>query len=367
MRRALELARRAVGRTSPNPLVGAIVARGDQVLGEGWHAAAGAAHAEFAALAAAGPEAAGATLYTTLEPCNHHGRTPPCTEAIRRARIRRVVSAMEDPDSRVQGAGHERLRRGGIDVVVGTLGAEAAALNAPYVKHRRTGRPLVTLKWAMSLDGKLATRTGSSQWITSEAARAEGHRLRNTHDAVLVGLGTARRDDPALTCRIPEGRDPLRIVLDSGLRFSETWRMLRTGQQAPLIVGTKAASEADRARLEHAGAEVMICEADAAGHVDLSALLDHLGGRGVLSLLVEGGAEVHASFLADGLADRIQAFVAPVLIGGVQAPGPVGGLGVASVDAALRVKNPQHRTVGPDIVVSGEIEGRLEAAACSPG
>ncbi|MBM3449798.1 MAG: bifunctional diaminohydroxyphosphoribosylaminopyrimidine deaminase/5-amino-6-(5-phosphoribosylamino)uracil reductase RibD [Armatimonadetes bacterium] len=362
MRRALALARKGLGRTSPNPLVGAIVVRGDTVIGEGWHAGVGQPHAEPIALAAAAAEAAGATLYVTLEPCDHHGRTPPCTEVIIRAGIVRVVSAMEDPDPRVRGAGHARLRRAGITVETGLLASCASSLNAAYVKHRRTGRPLVALKWAMTLDGRIATRTGSSRWITSEAAREEAHRLRDRYDAILIGRETCVRDDPALTCRISGGRDPVRVVLDSRGRLPETARIFREGTSPVVVAVTEAASGEDQGRLERAGAKLVVCRSDAHGQVDIADLLDRLGERGVLSVLSEGGAKVHASFLEGGHADRVHAFVAPIVIGGDAAPGPVSGRGVASLSAALRLENPVHCVFGSDIVVAGDLHGRLEAS-----
>ncbi len=358
MHRALELARRGQGRTSPNPLVGAVVVREGQEVGCGYHAAAGGPHAEAVALAMAGPLARGATLYVNLEPCDHHGRTPPCTEAILAAGITRVVVAHEDPDPRVRGRGIARLQAAGVEVVVGVLEQEAERLNAAYLKHRTTGLPLVTVKWAMSLDGRIATRMGSSRWITGPQAREEAHRLRDTHDAVLVGIGTVLRDDPALTCRIPGGRDPLRVVVDSRLRTPPDARMLREGSSPVVVATTHRARPEDVDRLRQAGAEVWVCgEED--GRVSLPDLFRRLAQRGVLSVLVEGGSTLHAAVLEAGLADRIVAFIAPVLIGGHEAPGPVGGKGIAEIAEALRLAHFTVRSVGPDLCVEGEVSGAL--------
>ncbi len=358
MRRALELARLGQGRTSPNPLVGAVVVRDGQEVGCGYHAAAGSLHAEAVALAAAGPLARGATLYVSLEPCDHHGRTPPCTDAVLAAGIARVVVAHEDPDPRVRGRGIARLRAAGVEVQVGVLEEEARRLNAAYLKHRTTGLPLVTVKWAMSVDGRIATRTGSSRWITGPQAREEAHRLRDTHDAVLVGIGTVLRDDPALTCRIPGGRDPLRVVVDSRLRTPPDARLLREGS-SPVVVATTPQAPRDRVqRLQRAGAEVWVCAEDR-GRVSLPDLFGRLAQRGVLSVLVEGGSGVHAAVLEAGLADRLVAFLAPLVVGGRQAPGPVGGDGVADISQALRVGDLTVRPLGQDLCVEAEVRGAL--------
>ncbi len=364
MRRALQLASQARGRTSPNPMVGAVVVRDGREVGWGFHRAAGEPHAEREALARAGPRAAGATLYVNLEPCDHHGRTPPCTEAILAAGVRRVVVALEDPDPRVRGRGVHRLREVGVQVEVGVLEEEARRLNVAYVKHRTAGLPWVTAKWAASLDGRIATRTGESRWITGPQAREYAHRLRDQHDAVLVGIGTALRDDPSLTCRIPGGRDPLRVVVDSRLKLPAHARMLREGS-SPVVVATTPQAEPERVReLASAGAEVWVCEPDG-GRVSLHHLLRRLADRGVLSVLVEGGAEVHASLLEAGLVDRVVAFVAPMLLGGRDAPGAVAGSGVADVSMALRLHGVVVRHFGADLCVEGEVRGRLGEGSCS--
>ncbi|MCL6499091.1 MAG: bifunctional diaminohydroxyphosphoribosylaminopyrimidine deaminase/5-amino-6-(5-phosphoribosylamino)uracil reductase RibD [Firmicutes bacterium] len=358
MRRALQLACLGRGRTSPNPMVGTVVVRDGVEVGCGYHRAAGGPHAEAEALARAGELARGATLYVNLEPCDHHGRTPPCTEAILAAGVRRLVVAMEDPDPRVRGRGIRRLREAGVEVAVGVLEEEARRVNAAYVKHRTTGLPWVTCKWAMSLDGRIATRTGASRWITGTQAREYAHRLRDYHDAVLVGCGTALRDDPALTCRLPGGRDPLRVVVDSGAHLPPEARMLREGS-SPVVVATTPRADPGRAeRLRRAGAEVWVCEPDAGG-VSLRDLLRRLADRGVLSVLAEGGSALHASLLEAGLVDRLAAFVAPVVVGGRGAPGPVSGQGVAELVHALRLEEVTVRRFGPDLCVEGDVRGRL--------
>lgn len=355
MRQALDLAAKAIGRTSPNPMVGAVVVQNGHVVGAGYHGAAGQPHAEAIALREAGERARGATLYVTLEPCDHHGQTPPCTEAVLESGISRVVAAVEDPDPRVAGRGIGRLRESGLSVEVGLLEKEARELNAAYVKHRQTGLPLVTLKWAISIDGRLATRNGSSRWITSEEARREAHRLRDTHDAVLIGIGTALRDDPELTCRLPDGRDPIRVVVDSSLRLPPTARLLRTGRSPVIVASIASVDPVRKASLIEAGAELLFCESFK-GRTSLRDLLGHLARRGILSVLVEGGATVHASFLEAGLADRVSAFVAPILIGGAGPLGSVAGEGIQEMTQALRLREVRTRAVGPDIWIEGEIE-----------
>lgn len=358
MRWALQLAAQARGRTSPNPMVGAVVVRHGEQVGWGVHKAAGEPHAEAEALARAGPLAAGATLYVNLEPCDHHGRTPPCTEAILAAGIHRVVVALEDPDPRVRGRGLRRLLHAGVQVEAGVLEEEARRLNAAYVKHRTAGLPWVTAKWAASLDGRIATRTRASRWITGPEAREYAHRLRDQHDAVLVGIGTALQDDPSLTCRLPGGRDPLRVVVDSRLRLPAHARMLREGS-SPVVVATTPEAHPERIRqLTVAGAQVWVCDPEA-GRVCLRDLLRRLAEHGVLSMLAEGGAEVHASLLEAGLVDRVVAFVAPVVLGGQGAPGPVAGVGVSEVSEALRLRDVRVRRLGADLCVEGEVQGRL--------
>ena len=349
MTRAIELARKADYRTSPNPMVGAVVVdESGRPAGEGFHAAKGSAHAEELALAAAGTLSRGGTIYVNLEPCPHAHRSPPCADAIIAAGIKRVVVAMPDPDERVRGAGIERLRSAGVNVEVGTLADTAARLNEFYVVHRTTGRPFVSLKFAMSLDGKIATRTGESRWITGEKARNHGHRLRHMHDAILVGVNTVIDDDPQLTTRlgVGNGRQPLRVVLDSHLRTPKNARVLDQG--STLIATTSDGS------LE--GADVLRLPPGRDGRVPIDQLLDHLGGRGILSVLVEGGGETHAAFLAGGLAKKVYAYIAPRLIGGRDAPTALGGVGVEQLADSRSLRNVDVASLGDDILISGYVE-----------
>ncbi len=348
MERALELAAIADYRTSPNPMVGAVVLdAAGEIAGDGFHEAAGSPHAEALALASAGPKASGGTLYVTLEPCTHHGRTPPCAEAVIAAGVRRVVVAMRDPDSRVSGRGVARLREAGIEVAEGPGEEAARRLNEFYVTQRTTGRPFVTLKWAMSLDGKIATSIGESRWISGEESRRHAHLLRHRHDAILVGVNTVLEDDPQLTSRLEDLRDPrqpLRVVADSMLRTPPDAKVLPA-----LIVAAEEAPDDRREALEQAGAEVV------RSGTAPEPLLDLLGSRGVLSLLVEGGARTHWSFVQRGLADRVTAYVAPIIIGGEDAPGPVGGTGFTGLKDALRLDDPRVTRLGNDYLIEADV------------
>ena len=360
MRRALRLALR--GRTHPNPRVGAVVVNDGRVVGEGFHPRRGEPHAEAFAFADAGEAARGATLYVTLEPCSFTGggRTP-CSRRCLDAGVARVVVAHVDPDPRVSGQGIAQLRERGVEVLVGVEEARARAMNAPYIKHRTTGLPYVTHKAAMTLDGKIATTTGDSKWVTGEAARARVHRLRDQADAILVGLGTARADDPALTTRLPagNGHDPLRVILDSGLRLapeSAVVQVARTSAAGTLVVGAEGADRERRARLEAAGAEVALLPPDRNGRVDVTALARHLAERGALSVVLEGGGEVAGSFWEAGLVDRVLFFIAPRIVGGRAAKTPVEGAGRAAMADAIRIGRLRVRRFGPDVALEGEVE-----------
>lgn len=346
--RAIELARQADYRTSPNPMVGAVVLDvGGQVAGEGYHHAAGLPHAEQEALSAAGERARGGTVYVNLEPCPHEHRTPSCAEALIEAGVRRVVISMTDPDERVRGAGIRMLEAAGVETVLGVHQERAARLNEFYVKHRLTGRPFVTAKFAMSLDGKIATRTGESRWITGDEARAHGHRLRHAHDAILVGVNTVIADDPELTTRIDgeASRQPLRVVVDSRLRI----------RQSAKVVGTNTLIATTRAGRVGAS-EVLRLPADAQGRVALPALLDELGKRGILSVLVEGGGEVHAACFSENLVDKVCAYVAPKLVGGRDAPGPIGGTGVERLADAVGLHELDVVRLGADLLITGYVD-----------
>jgi diaminohydroxyphosphoribosylaminopyrimidine deaminase/5-amino-6-(5-phosphoribosylamino)uracil reductase len=359
MQRALELAAQARGRTSPNPMVGAVIVRAGRVVGEGYHRQAGTPHAEVHALRAAGDLARGATLYVNLEPCNHQGRTPPCTEALIAAGIAEVHMAMLDPNPLVNGQGRARLEAAGIRTVVGECAEPARELNEAFVTYITAGRPFVIGKFAASLDGKIATRTGESRWITGEAARLRGHELRDTVDAILVGAATVIADDPLLTTRRPgrEVRHPLRVVLDSRGRVPLEARVLDPALPAKTLLAATAALPAERrAALESRGVEVLVLPADAQGRVDLAALLETLGRRQVTSLLVEGGGTVLASFFQAGLVDKVVAFLAPLVIGGQEAPSAVSGTGVAHLADAARLERVQVERVGEDVLVTGYLQ-----------
>ncbi len=352
MREALAEARHAVGRTHPNPAVGAVVVRDGQIVGRGHTAPAGGPHAEVRAIADAGPRAAGADLFTTLEPCDHHGRTPPCTEAILAAGVARVFAGSSDPNPLVDGRGVRRLRGLGMPVWTGVLAAETDALNRPFFKAMRAGFPWVTLKAAVSLDGKLATASGDSRWVTGEAARAEVHRIRNVVDAVLVGSGTVRADDPALTTRLPEGggRDPLRVVLDSGLQLSPQRQLFHlTSSARTLLVHVEGQGTERAVALEAVGAELLSVPGRP-GAVDLEAVLRQLLRRDVLHLLVEGGPTVFAAFIRAGLADEVVLHLAPRLLGG-DALSWLGPLSVDRMDGARRVRVESVRSLDEDLEV----------------
>ena len=357
MQRALDLARRAKGRTSPNPLVGAVVVKDGNVIGEGYHRKAGTPHAEVHALNAAGEDAKGATLYVNLEPCCHWGRTPPCTEALIRAGIAQVYVAEVDPNPSVAGKGVQQLQAAGINVNVGVCKQEASDLNEVHRKYIQTGKPFVILKTAMSLDGKIATASGESQWITSEASRQRGHEVRDAVDAILVGRGTVARDNPALTTRLRdrEGQDATRIVLDSHGRTSPCARIFNPESDAGVIVAVTPAAPAETVdTLEKVGAEVLTVPATHGGQVCFKRLMEILGKREITSVLIEGGSEINASALATGVVDKVMCFIAPKLIGGQDAPGPIGGVGIQSLTAAVHLQR-MHITPMPehDILIEG--------------
>lgn len=354
MARALDLARRGVGHVEPNPAVGAVVLAADgRIVGEGWHAAFGGPHAEAAALAAAGAAARGGTLVVTLEPCCHHGKTPPCTDAVIAAGIARVVVASSDPFPEVAGRGLARLRAAGIDVVEGPRAAEAERLTAPFRRLVVAGRPWVTAKWAMSLDGRIATSAGDARWISGDASRAMVHVLRGRMDAILVGIGTALADDPLLTARPTGPRVALRIVADSLARLPLGSRLVRTAREVPLLVAVGPSAPAERvAALEAAGCEVWH-GSQADGTERLRALVAHLGGRRITNLLAEGGAGLFGALLDAGLVDEAWAFVAPLLLGGEAAPAVIGGRGAPRIATAPRIAVEDVTRVGDDLLVRG--------------
>ena len=364
MARALELAEGGRGTVTPNPLVGCVIVKDDEIVGEGYHRKAGEAHAERLALASAGDAAQGSTAYVTLEPCNHHGRTPPCTEALVEAGVRRVVVAALDPNEKVDGAGIERLRQAGVDVVLGVLRAEAERQNEVFLTAHRERRPFVLYKTAMTLDGKIATRTGQSRWITEEPARDLVQRWRNELDAVAVGVNTVLLDDPLLTTRIPGGRSPLKVVFDSVGRTPAEAALFEDdahGEPARvLIFATPKASHARLDVLRARGAEVVVI-AEARGRADLGAALTELWQREVTSLLLEGGGTLAWSFFEAGAVDRVSWFVGPKLLGGKGAS-PLGGMGVAQMDEAIRLDELRTEAVGSDLLISARVIRSVNAS-----
>lgn len=359
---ALRLAAKGRETTRPNPMVGALVVRQGRIIGQGFHLRPGTPHAEIVALRQARNRARGATLYVTLEPCCHlKKRTPPCVPEILRSSISRVVIAMQDPNPSVKGRGAAALRRAGLSVTVGVARSEAEALNRSYCHWMKTGRPYVTLKAGMTLDGKVATATGESQWITGRMSRQEVHHLRCSVDAILIGVDTVLADDPSLTARTGPrlqqlaSRQPLRIVVDSRLRTPLNAQVLAQQGKAKTIVATTAAApEARRSALQEKGIEILTLPA-LQGRVSLPALLPQLGRRGIMSLLVEGGSEVNAAMLKAKLVDHIRLYIAPRLLGGQNAKAVIGGKSPARLTGAIEIRHVATRFVGYDVVVEGDL------------
>jgi diaminohydroxyphosphoribosylaminopyrimidine deaminase/5-amino-6-(5-phosphoribosylamino)uracil reductase len=359
MKRALELAAKGVGQVSPGPLVGCVIASPDgEVLGEGFYVYEQLKHAETYALEQAGVRAKGATAYVSLEPHAHHGRTPPCTEALIKAGVARVIAPIEDPNPKVSGRGFEHLRAAGVAVSVGLLAREAEKLNEKYLHFMRTGRPFVHLKLATSLDGKIATRTGDSRWITGAESRARVHELRYEYDAILIGAGTALADNPLLIDRSgKKRRRPLvRVVLDEALKISPDSQLVKTANESPLLIFAGDAAPSSKSEglglpgLELAGVEIL---RDPAKGRDLAVILDELGKRSIQSVLVEGGANVAGRFLEAGLVNKVSFFIAPTIIGGHDAPTAVGGKGAETLGDALEVHDVEITPRGRDIEVAG--------------
>lgn len=355
MRRAVQLARKGVGKTSPNPAVGCVIVSGGAVTGEGWHRKAGTPHAEVNALRQAGEDAKGADLYVTLEPCSHFGKTPPCADAVIAAGVSRVFVGMVDPNPLVSGRGIERLRSSGIEVVTGLLEGECRALNQPFIKQVTTGLPFVTMKSAMTLDGRTATHSGDSKWITSERSRRFVHRLRASVDAVMTGSGTLLADDPQLTVRMAKGKNPVRIVVDSALKTPVDSRLMSEAEKIPVIIATISSDPAKITALTARGAEVMTCSAKDGG-VDLTDLLARLGARGIQSLLLEGGERLCAAMLRQRLIDRFLFFYAPKILGG-EGKGLFAGAGGELMRDAMPLVIKKVSRIGDDILVEAYPEG----------
>jgi len=356
MRLALDLARRAQGQTAPNPAVGSVVVKRGCVVGQGFHRRAGGPHAEAIALRAAGRRARGATLYVTLEPCNHYGRTPPCCDAILNAGIAHVVVASQDPNPITNGRGIRRLQHAGVRLTVGVLAEQAHQLNQPFFKAMHEGLPFVIAKIGQSLDGKIATARGESQWITSTAARRIGHTYRRDVDAILVGMNTILRDDPLLTARGVTGRvdRPVKVIVDTHLRTPARARCLSRRSPAPTLIATTATDAHKREQLAQRGAEV-VCLSPKQGRVPLKVLCRRLVQRGIHSVLIEGGGEVMASAFAERLVDRLVWFIAPILIGGRDAPTSFGGAGIRRLAQAVTLADVHVSRVGTDLCVEARV------------
>jgi diaminohydroxyphosphoribosylaminopyrimidine deaminase / 5-amino-6-(5-phosphoribosylamino)uracil reductase len=344
MRRALDLARNGLGAVEPNPMVGAVVVRGGRVVAEGWHRRFGGPHAEVDALDRAGSRAKGATLYVSLEPCPHFGKTPPCTERIVASGVSEIVAAVRDPNRIVNGKGLQKLRRSGIKVRTGTLEEEAVRLNRGFFKAHRHGLPYVAAKWAMTLDGKIATRTGDSRWVSGDRARGWVRTLRDEYQAILVGANTALRDDPGLR---GGKRDPIRIVLDSSARLPLDSQLVKSAKERRTIVAvTESAPAAKVRKLERAGVQVIRLDA-----ADLRLVFEELARSGIHSILVEGGGEVHASLFEGGLADEVLVVVAPKIAGGRDAVTPVEGEGLSKMAEALNLQDVRVERLGDDVLI----------------
>ncbi len=358
MDRALELAARGRGSVEPNPMVGCVIAQGAEIIGEGWHRRFGGPHAEAEALAVTGGRAAGATMYVTLEPCCHQGKTPPCTTAVIAAGLSRVVVAQRDPFPAVDGGGLAELQGAGIEVQIGVRNAAAQQLNAPYLKLLSTGRPWIIGKWAMTLDGKIATHTGDSRWISGEASRAVVHALRGKVDAVLVGSGTAKADNPLLTARPAGPRVATRVVFDSLASLSSDSQLARTAGEFPVLVAVAPNADAENCRrLSQTGCEIFT--ASGASHdARLIQLLDELGRRKMTNVLVEGGSRLLGLLFDTNQLDEAHVFVAPKLVGGEQAAGPLAGTGLASIADAWQLAHVQVDSLDGDLYIRGRVNRR---------
>lgn len=367
MNKALELAGRACGNTCPNPMVGAVIVKNDQIVGQGWHQCAGTPHAEIHALREAGGLAQGATIYVTLEPCSHYGRTGPCADALIKAGIKKAVVAITDPNPLVKGQGIAKLRNAGIEVVEGVLAEPAAKLNEVFIKWVSTKTPFGVLKTAMTLDGKIATYTGNSKWITDIYARQKVHQLRAIYRAVLTGVGTVLADDPEFTVRFGlEGNNPLRIVVDTMARTPLTAKIIANNPENTIIAVSASAPQSNIEALKDKGVEVLEVATDKFG-INLTDLFRVLGARNITSVLVEGGSAVNASALRANIIDKVYWFIAPKIIGGHNSPGPVGGQGIPLINDALQLEDTSMEFIGEDILVSGYLslrEGRDVYRSC---
>ena len=355
MRMALEEAVKGEGWTNPNPMVGAVIVKDGRVIGKGFHERYGRLHAERNAIADCRESMEGATIYVTLEPCCHHGKQPPCTEAIIRERFARVVIGSDDPNPLVAGKGVRILREHGIQVDTGVEKEACDALNPVFFHYIRTGRPYVDMKYAMTADGKIATYTGASKWITGEAARQEVQKARHRYAGIMVGVNTVLADDPMLNCRLPGGHSPVRIICDTHLRTPLEAQVVRTAGEIPTILATACTDEDTQKKYRERGCEVLwIPKKD--GHIDLALLMERLGEKKIDSILLEGGGSLNYSALQAGIVNKVQTYLAPKLFGGEGAKSPVAGLGVETPDQAFRLVNRQIREIGEDVLIEWEVE-----------
>lgn len=359
MEKALILAQKGCGHTNPNPMVGAVIVKDGRIIGEGYHAKYGDLHAERAALASCTEDPAGAAMYVTLEPCCHHGKQLPCTDAIIEAGIGQVFIGSADPNPLVAGKGIEILRSAGVDVTEGVLQEACDAINDVFFHYMKTGLPYVVMKYAMTMDGKIATVTGASQWITGETARRRVQEDRNRYMGIMAGIGTVLKDDPLLTCRLPDGRSPIRIICDTNLRIPPDSQIVCTATEYETIIATCCTCEEKHRPLIEKGCQI-ISLPDQNSHVDLKALMDTLGKRKIDSILLEGGGVLNWAALQAGIVNRVQTYIAPKLFGGTDAPSPVGGAGVDVPDSAFRLSTPRITYYEEDILLESEV------ISCSP-
>ncbi|NFD29910.1 bifunctional diaminohydroxyphosphoribosylaminopyrimidine deaminase/5-amino-6-(5-phosphoribosylamino)uracil reductase RibD [Clostridium botulinum] len=357
MEKALKLAERGEGKVNPNPKVGAIVVKNNKIIGEGYHKYFGGPHAEVYALKEAGEKAKGATIYVTLEPCSHYGKTPPCAESIVKMGISKAIIAMKDPNPLVEGRGIDILKQNGIEVVTGIMEKESKKLNEVFIKYITKKKPFVVLKTASTLDGKIATRTGESKWITGEEARYKVHQIRNDLSGIMVGIDTVIKDNPLLTTRIEGGRSPKAIIVDSNLRIPLESKILETlNKRAIYIAATKKhKSPSKKNVLENLGAKVLEFEENEEGKVPLNELMQYLGSEGVDSILLEGGSTLNFSALKEGIVDKVMCFIAPKIMGGQDSKNMIGGNGVESLKDIFKLENLKFEKIGQDILIEGYV------------
>lgn len=356
MQRAVELAKKGIGFVNPNPLVGAVIVKNGRIIGEGWHERYGQPHAERNALKNCSESPENADIYVTLEPCCHHGKNPPCTEALIQAGIQKVYTGSDDPNPLVAGKGIQQLRDAGIEVITGVCKSECDQLNRIFFHYITTKTPYCMMKIAMTADGKTATRTGESQWITGESSRYHVHEIRKQFSAIMCGIGTVIADDPSLTCRIENPSHPIRIICDTNLNIPEKCNILRTAKEIPTIIATSSYDDSKMQKIQDSGAQVLQIPAYE-GHINLKLLMQKLGEQGIDSVLLEGGANLHESALRAGIVQHIQIYIAPKIFGGDSAKPAIGGLGIAEVGEAYRLSAPEIHQYGEDILLDYDVLG----------